>query len=68
MSQGDVVDRSRERLGWSDRGMIMLRKMYMQAIQDVQEGREPKGIRRDAAADPVITLPPANTIVAATSS
>ncbi|ETW98795.1 MAG: hypothetical protein ETSY1_17360 [Candidatus Entotheonella factor] len=28
----------------------------MQAIQDVQDGRDPKGIRRDPAVNPMITL------------
>jgi 5,5'-dehydrodivanillate O-demethylase len=56
------VDRSRERLGTSDRGIIQLRKMYLSAIQAVQEGREPKGVIRDAARHRVIRLPRTNQI------
>ena len=63
VSQGDVVDRNAERLGWSDRGIIMLRQMYMQAIEDIQAGRDPKGVVRDPNHNPVLTLPAANTLL-----
>jgi len=45
-SQGAVLDRSAEHLGTSDRGVILLRRIWRKAMEDVASGREPKGISR----------------------
>ena len=62
VSQGSLVDRSRERLGTSDRGIIQLRRVYMEAIVAVQEGRDPKGVCRDPAERKIFRLPRTNQI------
>ncbi len=62
VSQGAIADRSREKLGTSDRGIVQLRKMYMEAIKAVQEGRDPKGVMRDPAKATVVRLPRTNQI------
>ena len=62
VSQGAIADRSCEKLGTSDRGIIQLRKMYLEAIEAVSEGRDPKGVMRDASKAPVVRLPRTNTI------
>ena len=48
-SQGVVADRTREHLGASDRGTIMLRKMIKDAIAANERGDDPPGILRDDA-------------------
>ncbi len=46
-SQGPVWDRTIERLGTSDAGVILLRKMLMDGIEAVRGGRDPKGVMRE---------------------
>jgi phenylpropionate dioxygenase-like ring-hydroxylating dioxygenase large terminal subunit len=46
-SQGEVVDRTHEMLGVSDRGVILLRNMYVEAINAVENGNEPPGVLRE---------------------
>ena len=48
-SQGPIADRSREYLGSSDEGIVMLRKIVRDSIKAVEEGRDPFGILRDPA-------------------
>jgi phthalate 4,5-dioxygenase len=44
---GPIQDRTREHLGYSDRGIIASRKVLLRAIHDVQAGREPQHVVRD---------------------
>jgi 5,5'-dehydrodivanillate O-demethylase oxygenase subunit len=46
-SQGPIADRSREYLGTSDEGLIMLRRTLRDSIRAVAEGRDPFGVIRD---------------------
>jgi len=41
-SQGPIQDRTREHLGTTDRALIIARRLLLQAIRDVQEGRDPR--------------------------
>jgi 5,5'-dehydrodivanillate O-demethylase len=54
LSQGSIARREREHLRSSDRGVVMVRKLLRQAIEDVKAGRDPRGIIRDR--DEVITF------------
>lgn len=47
-SQGPIYDRSKEHLGASDQGVIMLRNMRGESIDAVRQGRDPVWIVRDA--------------------
>jgi 5,5'-dehydrodivanillate O-demethylase len=47
VSQGEVADRTDERLGTSDGGILLLRKMIREAIEIVQKGGDPKGVWRN---------------------
>lgn len=53
-SQGIVADRSKERLGASDKGVILYRKLLKQAIADVKKGKDPRGVFRSKKHDVVI--------------
>ena len=44
---GPIYDRTQEHLGYSDKTIIALRKVLLQAAMAVQEGREPPHILRD---------------------
>jgi nitrite reductase/ring-hydroxylating ferredoxin subunit len=45
-SQGAIPERRLEHLATSDRGVIMLRRIWHKAMADVAEGRDPKGVER----------------------
>ena len=47
IGQGRIADRTAEHLGYSDRGVIQVRKLWMSAIQAVLRGDDPPGILRD---------------------
>jgi phenylpropionate dioxygenase-like ring-hydroxylating dioxygenase large terminal subunit len=47
-SMGPIYDRTKEHLGYSDKTVIGLRKVLLQAVKAVHEGREPPHIIRDA--------------------
>jgi 5,5'-dehydrodivanillate O-demethylase len=46
-SQGPIVDRSLEHLTGHDHVLTAMRKIMLQAIEDVQGGRDPKHVIRD---------------------
>lgn len=54
VSQGTVVDRSKEHLGYSDKGVIMFRDLVMKAIDDVKKGKDPIGVLRGKENDKII--------------
>ncbi len=45
-SQGPIVERGIEVLGNSDRGVVMLRQAFFEAIDSVEQGNEPPAIVR----------------------
>ncbi|MEX2288961.1 MAG: aromatic ring-hydroxylating dioxygenase subunit alpha [Mycobacteriales bacterium] len=56
-SQGSIADRSNEHLGRSDLGVIMLRRLFQEQLDKVEEGQDPLGTVRDEAENVCITLP-----------
>lgn len=44
--QGAMVDRNRERLGQSDRGIVLMRKLWSRELQAIAEGRPLKAWKR----------------------
>jgi 5,5'-dehydrodivanillate O-demethylase len=57
VGQGAIADRTKERLGISDRGVIMMRKQFMDDLEAIERGEDPKGIVRDPAVNACIRLP-----------
>lgn len=57
VGQGRIADRTKEKLGLSDRGIMMLRKQLQEDMAAVAEGREPKGVIRDPAVAACVPLP-----------
>ena len=49
VGQGSLVDRSREHLGHSDRGVILVRKLWKNAIETALRGEDPPNLMRDRA-------------------
>ena len=46
-AQGPIVDRTRERLGESDRGIILWRELLQRQLRVVEDGGEPMNVIRD---------------------
>jgi len=55
-TQGAIFDRSNERLGYSDRGIAIVRDLIKQQIDIVQQGGDPLGLVWDPAANTCIEL------------
>jgi phthalate 4,5-dioxygenase oxygenase subunit len=47
--QGQIFDRTQEYLGGEDKSLVLLRRVMLDAIDAVAEGRDPPGVIRDAA-------------------
>ncbi|HLG74456.1 MAG TPA: Rieske 2Fe-2S domain-containing protein [Chloroflexota bacterium] len=57
-TQGAIADRTSERLGTTDRGLIMFRKLLDEQIARVQRGEDPIGVVRDPAKNtPFLEVP-----------
>jgi 5,5'-dehydrodivanillate O-demethylase len=55
-TEGPIVDRTREMLGVSDKGIAMFRRMLREQIEAVSQGREPVGLIRDPALNQSIEI------------
>lgn len=55
--QGRIADRSREYLGASDQGIVMLRRRLFADLAAIEKGQDPKGVLRDPARNQRIALP-----------
>ena len=55
--QGRTTDRTKEHLGVSDRGVILMRKQYLDDLARIERGEDPKGLVRDPARNVRIELP-----------
>ena len=57
VGQGAIADRSREKLGSSDKGLAMLRKRLFDDLDAIGRGRDPSGLIRDAERASCVVLP-----------
>lgn len=57
VGQGRIADRTREHLGASDSGIVMIRKRLLADLEAVARGHDPKGILRDPSRNVRIELP-----------
>jgi 5,5'-dehydrodivanillate O-demethylase len=53
-TQGPICDRTTERLTSSDRGIILLREVMFREMKKVQQGKDPMGVIRDPAKNPLV--------------
>ena len=49
--EGEILDRTAEHLGATDRAIIQARQMLLKAARDVQEGQEPPQVARSPEAN-----------------
>jgi len=57
VGQGTIADRTKEHVGESDRGVLMMRRKLLEQADVVARGGEPMGVIRDAALNRCIELP-----------
>jgi 5,5'-dehydrodivanillate O-demethylase len=57
VGQGRIADRSREYLGPSDQGIIMIRRRFQRDLEAIERGEDPKAIVRNPAINCGIRLP-----------
>jgi 5,5'-dehydrodivanillate O-demethylase oxygenase subunit len=49
VTQGEISDRTTERLGTTDKGVILFRNLLLEQIEKVEQGEDPMGVVRDPA-------------------
>ncbi len=59
VGQGAITDRTKENLGHSDRGIVMMRRRFFKQMEALAEGRELKGVIKDPIINNNISLPSA---------
>ena len=57
VGQGAIADRTREKLGSSDKGLALMRKRLFDDLDAIGRGRDPSGIIRDAERAACVELP-----------
>lgn len=57
VTQGEIADRTTERLGTSDRGIIMYRQLLMKQLKKLENDEDPKCVFRDPKENEYIQLP-----------
>src|SRR5207244_9314217 len=57
VGQGRIAARSKEYLAPSDRGIVMIRRRFLDDLERIDEGKDPKGIVRDPAVNRAIEMP-----------
>jgi 5,5'-dehydrodivanillate O-demethylase oxygenase subunit len=57
VGQGRIADRTKEHLGESDRGVLMMRRRMFEETEAVRAGRDPMGTIRDPALNHRVHLP-----------
>ena len=55
--QGKITDRTKEQLGASDMGIVMLRRTYKEQLDAVKDGKDPLAVVRDAEENRFIEIP-----------
>lgn len=55
--QGEIADRTAERLGASDQGVILLRKLLDEQLEKVERGEDPLAVIRDGEKNRIIEVP-----------
>lgn len=59
VGQGTITDRSKETLGASDRGVVMMRRRFFAELEAMERGETPKGLITDATQNHNVYLPSA---------
>ena len=61
IGQGAIADRTKEHLGESDRGVILLRRRMLEEASVAAKGGDPKAVIRDPSKNVALPLPRVRT-------
>ncbi len=56
ITQGGIADRGMEKLGLSDKGIILYRRLLREQLEKIQAGQDPMNVFRDPAKNVYIKL------------
>ncbi len=62
-NQGITADRCIEHLGYTDRGVTLLRRIYKESMDAVRAGKDPVGVVRDPRQNELIRLEPKEEVL-----
>jgi 5,5'-dehydrodivanillate O-demethylase oxygenase subunit len=57
LTQGPIADRTLERLGTTDVGILAYRQMLLRELEKIERGEDPMGVVRDPGANTIVELP-----------
>ncbi|HSV81866.1 MAG TPA: Rieske 2Fe-2S domain-containing protein [Ramlibacter sp.] len=57
VAQGPIMDRTKELLGSTDRGIVLYRRLLLEQMEKVQAGQDPINVFRDPAENQCLSLP-----------
>ena len=57
IGQRTIADRTKEHLGTSDRGVIMMRNRFLSDLALIEKGQDPKAVIRDTKVNECVTVP-----------
>ena len=56
-TQGPTADRTKEKLGTSDKGIILFRKQLVENLEKIERGEDPMNVFRDPAKNVRLEIP-----------
>jgi 5,5'-dehydrodivanillate O-demethylase len=68
VTQGPVAERPLERLGESDKGIILYRRLLREQIAIAEEGKDPMNVFRDPAKNTILHIPTEHSLVETTQA
>ena len=66
VTQGPIAERQLERLGESDKGIILYRRLLREQMAIAADGRDPMNVFRDPAQNTILHMPVEHDLVEAT--
>jgi 5,5'-dehydrodivanillate O-demethylase len=63
VTQGPIAERQLERLGESDKGIILYRRLLREQITIAEEGKDPMNVFRDSAKNQILHIPTEHDLI-----
>ncbi len=57
VGQGEIANRTKEHLARSDRGVILMRKRFLDDLEKIKDGKDPSGLIRNEKLNTCVELP-----------
>ena len=57
VGQGEIANRTKEHLARSDRGVILMRKRFLDDLEKIKDGKDPSGLIRNQKLNTCVELP-----------